>query len=846
MALAFNELLGKPFAPAVKRELEKRRSLNQRYETSPTLHNPYFKLRRIESMSDNEDLNRESRKTRDNIKFWELNKLSKQGLDDIKDKVDNGGNAKAPVGITDVTIEVKDYTFHTLEVNFVVPDVTDWEAFKETWLVFGAPVEYEFGRESLVDIEDNEDVTPEKEIREGLIANFSWSMGEQNRTITGSLTIYSATYVELTNMAHSSKSDGIDIGSLFRDSMKDLYAQDSNKSNIINFYGTAEQSNISNFEESQLNPDDDLDAKFIKKSKYFYSVMNENDYETRVSRLEQLEGAKESDEIKLTFDENNLKFYSVIPFGVDVISGNHSKISKEVQSGLEKSGNVSNTTLHKYAVSELRLDKEGKNELETDIYFYVSMRFINDLIKFIIRYNYNVLDEGEISNIDLLDVKIRDLSHLGLGSSEPDKVVVDPWDRSYSINDDFDPVEKKEHNMSNLYEDSKEYILDSSGEYKLLEDVFLSAPLVLDIAVSSDSPLEFIENIISEIESATKGLIRLEKSEKVVAKDNKFLGKTITYFDIATIEDEGNDYTTYHKFNLFDYREKIRNIDVNSDLSDDFSQYAYFRSTDKINKGTDIFVYENQYYKNDGSKAVNTQREFDRTKTTGVLSERERKRLEDKYGVDSMQKFIKRNVLDMNDKPNIENVMTQYMKNGQEVIDTYQSLYNGILDSNKERLTKFLQSKDTEDFEKDTTIALLSFIQAYFSVITDVYQLSYNPFDNKGSTTIPLKVDISLDGIAGIVTGQVFKIDLSSFPMAYNISNTTPLFVVSTLSHSITENNDWETTIGGFLYIPASAQQDAIRDSSYIENIIGSENARLQIIKDIFESNIYEILNEDS
>lgn len=158
-----------------------------------------------------------------------------------------------------------------------------------------------------------------------------------------------------------------------------------------------------------------------------------------------------------------------------------------------------------------------------------------------------------------------------------------------------------------------------------------------------------------------------------------------------------------------------------------------------------------------------------------------------------------------------------------------------------------MKSRDLQDFEVDTTIALITFIQAYFTVITDIYKLVYNPFDKQDSTTtIPLKIDLSLDGIAGIVTGQVFKVDLSSFPMAYNISNTTPLFVVSTLSHSITENNDWETTIGGFLYIPASAQQDAIYGSANLKNLLDSKNARLEIVKDIFESNVKNILSQSN
>lgn len=57
---------------------------------------------------------------------------------------------------------------------------------------------------------------------------------------------------------------------------------------------------------------------------------------------------------------------------------------------------------------------------------------------------------------------------------------------------------------------------------------------------------------------------------------------------------------------------------------------------------------------------------------------------------------------------------------------------------------------------------------------------------------IPVELEITLDGIAGLVQGQIFKVNSNILPSAYNQNNVG--FIITGLNHSL-QNNDWITVV---------------------------------------------------
>ena len=63
------------------------------------------------------------------------------------------------------------------------------------------------------------------------------------------------------------------------------------------------------------------------------------------------------------------------------------------------------------------------------------------------------------------------------------------------------------------------------------------------------------------------------------------------------------------------------------------------------------------------------------------------------------------------------------------------------------------------------------------------------------STPIPIKLDMTFDGIAGLTMGQLFRVDESRLPQAYRRKNV--IFVVVAEDQSVDENGNWITKISG-------------------------------------------------
>jgi hypothetical protein len=72
------------------------------------------------------------------------------------------------------------------------------------------------------------------------------------------------------------------------------------------------------------------------------------------------------------------------------------------------------------------------------------------------------------------------------------------------------------------------------------------------------------------------------------------------------------------------------------------------------------------------------------------------------------------------------------------------------------------------------------------------FYLQLNGDDVNFKAIIPFELEIVLDGLSGLVQGQIFKINKNILPSQYSNSNIG--FIITGLSHSL-QNNDWVTTV---------------------------------------------------
>lgn len=87
-------------------------------------------------------------------------------------------------------------------------------------------------------------------------------------------------------------------------------------------------------------------------------------------------------------------------------------------------------------------------------------------------------------------------------------------------------------------------------------------------------------------------------------------------------------------------------------------------------------------------------------------------------------------------------------------------------------------------------------IMAFFS--------SYSQTDNKDTSFLPTQISLTLDGIAGWVIGNLFKVDTTFIPQYYKRKDLKSGYIVTKIGHQV-ENNSWTTTIKGYPFNFASS-----------------------------------------
>ena len=100
----------------------------------------------------------------------------------------------------------------------------------------------------------------------------------------------------------------------------------------------------------------------------------------------------------------------------------------------------------------------------------------------------------------------------------------------------------------------------------------------------------------------------------------------------------------------------------------------------------------------------------------------------------------------------------------------------------------------------------MSYIQnAYGKTYSNAHRGQYAEAVSSKAAIIPLKFNAKMDGISGLVIGNIFKLPKDKLPLAYQSDHI--YFVVMGEEQSITSGQDWTTTISGHLILLADPKK---------------------------------------
>jgi hypothetical protein len=107
---------------------------------------------------------------------------------------------------------------------------------------------------------------------------------------------------------------------------------------------------------------------------------------------------------------------------------------------------------------------------------------------------------------------------------------------------------------------------------------------------------------------------------------------------------------------------------------------------------------------------------------------------------------------------------------------------------------------------------LVDRVNKYKKSLTDiiVFFTSYFKTPNKYKAILPTKLSLTMDGIGGLIIGNIFDIDNKFVPASYQGDGigTVLNYLVTNIKHDVGNNNQWVTTIEGSPFIP-----DAVADN---------------------------------
>jgi hypothetical protein len=105
---------------------------------------------------------------------------------------------------------------------------------------------------------------------------------------------------------------------------------------------------------------------------------------------------------------------------------------------------------------------------------------------------------------------------------------------------------------------------------------------------------------------------------------------------------------------------------------------------------------------------------------------------------------------------------------------------------------------------------------------------SISQTDNKDTSFLPTQISLTLDGIAGWVIGNLFKVDNTFIPQYYKRKDLKSGYIITKIGHQV-ENNSWTTTIKGYPFNFASSGIKA--NDTYSYTLVITYNPSLAALK---------------
>jgi len=822
------DVVGKPFSKSVQKELKSRITLNQINDDDGNLltpyHLPYVKLKRLNDLPKwntsldelqylKDYINVEPNLHIKNKKFCELGYIHEEGVYKINEgfnEILKNDEFRPPPSIKAINIEQTDFTFYTIDVELIIPSISDFNDIKMKWLDFGLPVEVEWGCNKLINVKPTKtaigelpDTDPYKQTLVGIIASFDYKTNP-NRTITVNLKIISANLLfalDNQNMDVESKTVQINeiklllrsmlIGTKINGNSVSLVGFNDNHDNI--YYVSDSDTYIHglgiikrglNFITLTENPSGIINGGEIiktnsnpvdKKAKAMSTKEYKNIVEKYIKLAKILKIA-----IEIGNKERQIPWYNVSSLDNELMSAlkiNKSLIStydngsimelEEFANDLSKNMNrfMSNyysdtykdiESIYKTVLSKLKLNSQ---QYLVDKYYFISLRAIEYMLNEISTRVQVGKQKGLITFLNISNSPYAKLP--ALGSIYPTKMLFNPKHKRYERNDDK----------------NKPFIETKNGDINLTKDIYISAPIFFQIINESKSIYGILNNIIDTINYCSNGMVNLKiTGEHSIDNDYKTLTLTLHDSNMITVNVEQTE--EYYTLDLFNPKYNLKSLEVITDIPSDIGSISYIR--DYIAK---------KLHEKDETDTNNRGKQ----RITAIIDD---------------IPIIKR-MFDANDDG--------------ELISSLKD----TIDSSLQDMASIYESSEFNNNERMESSVFLSYILLYYRILMESYKVESDSLNiNNRLVEIPLKISFSIDGIAGIIPTQMFKVTNDSFPMGYDMKQQTNWnsFIVTNQKHTIT-NSSWTTNIQAQLYLSSVAHQNVTQQT------INNEKLKTELLK---------------
>jgi hypothetical protein len=287
--------------------------------------------------------------------------------------------------------------------------------------------------------------------------------------------------------------------------------------------------------------------------------------------------------------------------------------------------------------------------------------------------------------------------------------------------------------------------------FGVLDNIYISINKIVDLYRSKggNNPdgvlvIDYLKDLLSQISSALGGIndfqLHVEKDQiKII---------DVKYLEVET----GNKTSNFNKYNfdLFGLKSICRDVKISSRIFDSQATMIAIAAQNRNNIG-DLYSSTQTYF-NQGLT--------DRLLPTKIIA-------------DETQ------------------TVSQYSNDA--TLNYYVELWTSISSISYYLRSKCIGIKDNSNITdfgsiKVPTDADINNAKSVLKTLT--YQINGKDVDYKA--IIPFELELTLDGISGLIVGQIFTVDKSILPKDYATKNLG--FIITGLSHSL-QNNDWITTV---------------------------------------------------